>query len=219
MNREEVLAKIEEIGIFPGIRVKSADHAVYSAQMLWGGGIPIAEITMTVPDGIEVIRTLADAFPEMVVGAGTVLDAETAQRCLDAGARFITSTGLVHSVVETTLRANIVCIPGALTPTEVIACSTAGADFVKIFPVAALGGEVYIRSLKIPLPQVKLIAAGGVNQKNAGNFIRAGASSLGVGMELLPRDAILRRQNHRIHELARRFLSAVHEARITPLGT
>jgi 2-dehydro-3-deoxyphosphogluconate aldolase/(4S)-4-hydroxy-2-oxoglutarate aldolase len=216
MTRDEVAAKIEEIGIFPGIRVQSGDHALYCAEILWGAGIPVAEVTMTVPGGIEVIRTLANAFSDMVVGAGTVLDVETAQRCIEAGARFITSTGLVHSVVETTLRANIVSIPGALTPTEVIACAKAGADYVKIFPVAAVGGHLYVRSLKLPLPQVRLIAAGGVNHKNAADFIRAGASSLGVGMELIPRDAVLRRQNHRIHELARRFLALVHEARTTP---
>lgn len=218
MTREEVAAKIEEIGIFPGIRVNSADHALYCAEILWGAGIPVAEITMTVPDGIEVIRTLANAFPEMAVGAGTVLDVETAQRCLDAGARFITSTGLVYPVIEATLQANTVSIPGALTPTEVIACFKAGADYVKIFPVAAVGSHLYIRSLRLPLPHVRLIAAGGITHQNAADFIRAGASSLGVGMELLPRDAILRRQNHRIHELARRFLALVHEARIDALG-
>jgi 2-dehydro-3-deoxyphosphogluconate aldolase / (4S)-4-hydroxy-2-oxoglutarate aldolase len=218
MNRDEVSAKIQEIGIFPGIRVNSADHALYCAEILWGAGIPVAEITMTVPGGVEVIRTLAHAFPDMAVGAGTVLDIETAHRCIDAGARFITSTGLVHTVVDATLKADTVCIPGALTPTEVIGCWKAGADFVKIFPVAAVGSDLYIRSLKLPLPQVRLIAAGGVRHQNAGAFIRAGASSLGVGMELLPRDAILNRQNHRLHELARRFLSVVNEARTPRSG-
>ena len=213
MTREEVAAKIEEIGIFPGIRVNSGDHALFCAENLWGAGIPVAEITMTVPGGVDVIRTVAQGFPEMVVGAGTVLDAETARRCLDAGARFITSTGVVPTVIEETLKANVVCIPGALTPTEVIACWKAGADFVKIFPAAALGGDLYVRSLKLPLPQVKIIAAGGVNMKNAVDFIRAGASSLGLGMELLPQEAIMRRQSHRIHELARRFLGYVREAR------
>ncbi len=213
MTRDEAAAKIEEIGIFPGIRVRSADHAMFCAQTLWGAGIPVVEITMTIPGAIEVIRTLANTFPDMVVGAGTVLDSETAQKCLDAGARFITSTGLVHPVIEIALRSGTVCIPGALTPTEVIACSKAGADYVKIFPVAAVGSHLYIRSLKLPLHDVKLIAAGGVSLKNAADFIRAGASSLGVGMELLPKDAILQRQSHRIHELARRFLALVHDSR------
>jgi 2-dehydro-3-deoxyphosphogluconate aldolase/(4S)-4-hydroxy-2-oxoglutarate aldolase len=213
MKKELVKARIQEIGIFPGIRVHSAKQALYSAETLYAAGIPIAEITMTVPGGVEVIRELALKFPDMVVGAGTVLDVETAKQCLDAGARFITSTGLVADVMETTLKASVVAIPGALTPTEVIACWKRGADFVKIFPVASVGGDLYIRSLKLPLPQINLIAAGGVNPQNAIDFILAGSTALGVGTELLPKDAILKRQDHRIHELARRFLGYVSEGR------
>lgn len=216
MDRKDVRARIEEIGIFPGIRVKSADQALYAAETLFHAGIPVAEITMTVPSAVGVIRKLAQSFPDLVVGAGTVLDKDTAERCLDAGARFLTSTGLVVEVIEAALGRNVVAIPGALTPTEVIAAWKAGADLVKIFPAAPVGGELYIRSLKVPLPQVKLIAAGGVNQQNATNFIVAGASALGVGVELLPRDAVQRRQDHRIHELARRFLGFVRDAR-TPV--
>jgi 2-dehydro-3-deoxyphosphogluconate aldolase/(4S)-4-hydroxy-2-oxoglutarate aldolase len=215
MERNAVRTGIENTGIFPGIRVKTAEQALYAAETLYHAGIPVAEITMTVPDAIGVIRKLAESFPEMIVGAGTVLDKESAQRCLDAGARFLTSTGLVAEVVEAALSRNVVVIPGALTPTEVIAAWKAGADFVKIYPAAPVGGDMYIRSLKVPLPQVKLIAAGGVNQQNATKFIAAGASALGVGVELLPRDAIQRRQDHRIHELARRFLGYVAEARVT----
>ena len=175
MRREEVRTRIEEIGIFPGIRVKSADQAIYAAETLYQAGIPVAEITMTVPGAIGVIRKLAESFPDMVVGAGTVLDRQTAERCLEAGARFLTSTGLVPEVVEAALEANAVAIPGALTPTEVIAAWKVGADFVKIFPTAPVGGDNYIRSLKLPLPQVKLIAAGGVNQQTATGYIMAGA--------------------------------------------
>ena len=215
MDKEAVRARIEEIGIFPGIRVKTAEQALYAAETLYHAGIPVAEITMTVPDAIEVIRKLAQSFPEMIVGAGTVLDKDTAERCLDAGATFLTSTGLVPEVIESALKRNIVAIPGALTPTEVIAAWKSGADFVKLYPSAPVGGDMYIRSLKVPLPQVKLIAAGGVNQQNATKFIIAGASSIGVGVELLPRDAVQRRQDHRIHELARRFLGFVAEARVT----
>jgi 2-dehydro-3-deoxyphosphogluconate aldolase/(4S)-4-hydroxy-2-oxoglutarate aldolase len=215
MERNAVRTRIEEIGIFPGIRVKAADQALYAAETLYHAGIPVAEITMTVPDAIEVIRKLAQSFPEMIVGAGTVLDKDTAERCLDAGATFLTSTGLVPEVIESALKRNIVAIPGALTPTEVIAAWKSGADFVKLYPSAPVGGDMYIRSLKVPLPQVKLIAAGGVNQQNATKFIIAGASSIGVGVELLPRDAVQRRQDHRIHELARRFLGFVAEARVT----
>ena len=213
MTREEVKASIEEIGIFPGIRVNSADQALYAAKTLYSAGIPIAEITMTVPGAIDVIGELAQKLPDMVVGAGTVLDKETAERCLDAGARFLTSTGLVLEVLGSAHRRGVVAIPGALTPTEVIAAWKAGADYVKIYPAAALGGDLYIRSLKLPLPQVSLIAAGGVNQQTAAGFILAGATALGVGSELLPKEAIRRHQEHRIHELARRFLGFVKAAR------
>ncbi len=213
MKREMVSALIEEIGIFPGIRVKTGDNALYAAETLYHAGIPVAEITMTVPGGIEVIAKLAKAFPNMVVGAGTVLDRQTAERCLDAGARFLTSTGLVPEVVECALNGGVVAIPGALTPTEVIAAMKMGADFVKIFPVGPVGGGLYIRSLKLPLPEVKLIAAGGVDQQTATSFIVAGASALGVGSELIPRDAVEKHQDHRIHELARRFLSFVKNGR------
>lgn len=213
MTREEARDLIVQIGVFPGIRVNSADQALYCAEILFDSGIPVAEITMTVPNAIEIIRQIAQKLPKMVVGGGTVLESDTARRCLDAGARFITSTGLVPEVVATTLKASVVAIPGALTPTEVIASWKAGGDFVKIFPAASLGGDLYIRSLKLPLPQIPLIAAGGVNQQTAEGYIRAGASALGVGMELLPRDAVDKRQNQRIQELARRFLGFVRSGR------
>jgi 2-dehydro-3-deoxyphosphogluconate aldolase/(4S)-4-hydroxy-2-oxoglutarate aldolase len=213
MTREEARTRIEEIGLFPGIRVNSADQALYCAEILYASGIPIAEIPMTVPDAVEIIRRIAHELPNMVVGGGTVLDSENASRCIDAGARFITSTGLVPEVVATTLKANVVAIPGALTPTEIIASWKDGGDYVKIFPAASLGGDLYIRSLKLPLPQIPLIAAGGVSQQNAESFIRAGASALGVGMELVPRDAVAKRQDHRIRELARRFLGLVQKGR------
>lgn len=213
MTREEAKALIEQVGVFPGIRVNSADQALYCAEVLFHSGIPVAEITMTVPNAIEIIRQISQRLPGMVVGAGTVLDSDTAGRCLDAGARFITSTGLVPEVIATTLKANSVAIPGALTPTEVIASWKAGGDFVKVFPAASMGGELYIRSLKLPLPQIPLIAAGGVNQQTAEGYIRAGVSALGVGMELLPTDALIKRQDHRIRELARRFLGFVRRGR------
>jgi 2-dehydro-3-deoxyphosphogluconate aldolase/(4S)-4-hydroxy-2-oxoglutarate aldolase len=213
MKKEEVKARLREVGIFPGIRVPSADSALYAAETLYAAGIPVAEITTTVPGCVDVISKLAHRFPDMAVGAGTVLDSETAQRCLDAGARFITSTGIVAEVIETTLRANVVSIPGALTPSEAISCWKSGADFVKIFPVAALGGDLYVRSLRLPLPQIDLIATGGVNPGNASAFIRAGSTAIGLSAELLPRDAVLKKQGHRIHELARRFLALVKDGR------
>jgi 2-dehydro-3-deoxyphosphogluconate aldolase/(4S)-4-hydroxy-2-oxoglutarate aldolase len=161
-----------------------------------------------------VIAQLTQNYPNFVVGAGTVLDTETAQRCLDAGARFITSPGLVPDVLEFTLKNDVAAIPGALTPSEVIAAWKAGADFVKIYPCAQVGGDQYIRALKVPLPQIKLIASGGVNQLTAANFIFAGAASLGIGSELMPRQALKMRKDQWIHELARRFLEAVRSARI-----
>jgi len=216
MTRDEVRKRIEEIGIFPGLRLRSADQALYAAETLYQAGIPVAEVTMTIPGAVSVIRKLVQSFPDMVVGAGTVLDRETAERCLEAGARFLTSTGLVTEVVEAARSAEVVAIPGALTPTEVIAAWKAGADFVKIFPAAPVGGDRYIKSLKLPLPQVRFIAAGGVNQQTATAYILAGASAIGVGEDLLPRDAVARRQDHRIHELARRFLNFVKDGR-TPV--
>ena len=213
MTREEVKSRIDEIGIFPGIRVHFAREALYAAETLYAAGIPVAEVTMTVPDGVDVIRTIAKRMPDMVIGAGTVLDQETTKQCIDAGARFVTSTGIVAEVLEATLNAGVVAIPGALTPSEVIACWKAGADFVKIFPAAALGGDLYVRSLKLPLPQIPLIVAGGINQANAADFIRAGAVAIGLGTELLPKEALLKQQDHRIHELARRFLALVKEGR------
>lgn len=213
MTRDEAKARIEEIGIIPGIRVTSAADALYAAETVYAAGISTAEITMTTPGAIGVIKQLAQRFPDMIVGAGTVLDVETGRRCVDAGARFLTSTGLVPEVAALALKSNLLAIPGALTPTEVIAAWKAGADFVKIFPAAPMGGDNYIRSLKLPLPQILLIAAGGVNQQTATGFIAAGASAIGVGSELLPKDAVRRRQDERIHELARRFMAFVAEAR------
>ena len=214
MNREEVRARIEDIGIMPGIRVASAELALFAAETVYEAGIPVAEITMTVPNAVEVIAQLTQNYPNFVVGAGTVLDMETARRCVDAGARFITSPGLVPDVLEFTLKNDVAAIPGALTPSEAIASWKGGADFVKIYPCAQVGGDQYIRALKVPLPQIKLIASGGVNQLTAANFIFAGAASLGIGSELMPRQALKMRKDQWIHELARRFLEAVRSARI-----
>ena len=213
MNRAHVRARIEEIGIIPGVRVHSAEHARYAVEALNRSGIPIAEITMTVPQALELIADLMGRLPEVIVGAGTVLDLETAQRSFDAGAQFLTSTGFVPEVVEFARKKGLLVIPGALTPSEVIHAWKAGADFVKIFPCAPLGGDSYIRALKAPFPQIPLVAAGGVNQQTASNYILAGASALGVGSELIPKEALEHKQEERVHELARRFLTRIREAR------
>lgn len=198
----------------PSVRVREAELALFAAETVYEAGIPVVEITMTVPNAIEVIAQLSQNYPGFVVGAGTVLDAQTAERCIGAGAQFITSPGLVPEVLEYTLGHHAVAIPGALTPSEVIAAWKAGADFVKIFPCAQVGGDQYIRALKVPLPQIPLIASGGVNQLTAANFIFAGASSIGIGSELMPRKALSTRQDQWIRELARRYLEAVRSARI-----
>jgi 2-dehydro-3-deoxyphosphogluconate aldolase / (4S)-4-hydroxy-2-oxoglutarate aldolase len=213
MNKVEVRSRIEEIGIVPAVRVTTAEHARFAVEAVNRAGIPIAEVTLTVPDAIGLISRLAKDLPEMVVGAGTVLDTETAQRCLDAGAKFLTSPGLVMEVVEFAVKNDVVVFPGALTPSEVITAWKAGADFVKIFPCAQVGGPSYLRALKVPLPQVKLIASGGVNQTTAANFIRAGATALGIGGDLIPPEALRRRQEDQIQELARRFLKMVTATR------
>jgi 2-dehydro-3-deoxyphosphogluconate aldolase/(4S)-4-hydroxy-2-oxoglutarate aldolase len=213
MNREQVRARIQEIGIIPGIRVSSPEDALFAAEAVASGGIPIVELTMTVPGAIEVIAHLVRNAPELIVGAGTVWDTEMARRCLDAGAMFLTSTGLDIQTVEFAARENVVVFPGALTPSEVMMASKAGADFVKIFPCSQLGGAPYIKALKAPFPQVRLIASGGVNQQNAADFFVAGATAVGVGAHLIPKKAIELRQPHRIHELAVRLVNIVKNAR------
>ncbi len=213
MTRAEVRARIEEIGILPAIRVSAPERARFAVEAVYRAGIPIAEVTMTVPKACDVIAQMSKIIPDMVIGAGTVLDTETARRCLDAGARFLTSPGLVPGVVEFALKNDVVVLPGAMTPSEVIAAWKAGSDFVKIFPCDALGGFHYIHTLKVPLPQVKLIASGGVNQQTAFDFILAGASALGIGGQLIPEEALSKRKEAQIHELARRFLIMVRDAR------
>jgi 2-dehydro-3-deoxyphosphogluconate aldolase/(4S)-4-hydroxy-2-oxoglutarate aldolase len=213
MKREEVRARLEEIDIIPLVRVSSAEEARFAAEAVASGGIPIAEITMTMPGAHEVISHLVRSAPEIIVGAGSVIDIEMARLCVDKGAKFLTSEGFDPEVVEFAVKEGVVVFPGALTPTEVIAAWKAASDFVKVFPCAQLGGDSYIRALKAALPQVPLIAAGGVNQLTARNFILAGASALGVGGELIPKDAIQQRRPEWIRELAQRFLGYVKTAR------
>jgi 2-dehydro-3-deoxyphosphogluconate aldolase / (4S)-4-hydroxy-2-oxoglutarate aldolase len=212
-NREEVCARIKEIGILPAIRVPSAPDALFAAGEMFQWGIPVVELTMTVPGAIGVIGELARTTPGLIVGAGTVVDLETARVCLDAGAAFVTSPGLDPKIVEFTARHNVANIPGALTPTEVMMARDAGADLVKIFPCAAVGGPAYIKSLRAPFPHVPFIASGGVDQVTASQFIRAGAVALGIRGELIPPDAVQRRDRNWIHELAVRFLGIVKRTR------
>lgn len=213
MDSNQVRKRIGDIGIVPCARVKVADHARFAAETLYASGIPVLEIPLTLPQAPEVIGELVKRHPDLIVGAGTVLDREAAQRSIDAGATFITSPGFIPEVVACAKNADVVSIPGALTPSEIIAAWSAGGDFVKIFPAEAEGGPGYVRAIKVPLPQIPLIVTGGVNQLTAFDYILAGALAIGVGGELLPRDALAQRQGDRIHELARRFLIMVKEAR------
>ena len=213
MNREEVRARIAEVGIVSAIRASSPEDALFAAQAVASGGIPIVELTMTVPGAIEVIAHMVRKGPELIVGAGTVWDVETARRCLDAGAKFLTTTGLDLKTVEFADQQKVVIFPGALTPTEVMMAWKAGVDFVKVFPCSQMGGAPYIKALKTPFPQVPMIASGGVNQLNVAEFFLAGATAVGVGAHLVPRKAVELRQPHRIHELAIRLVNTVEEVR------
>ena len=213
MKRSEVRATTERIGILPSVRVNARDLASSAAETVYASGIPIVEITMTTPGALEVINDLANRHADLAVGAGTVLDEETARRCIEAGAKFLTNPGFVPEVVALAKRMDVVVLPGALTPTEVIAAWKAGSDFVRIFPTGHVGGVQYVRALKVPLPHIPLIATGGVNQLTAFDFIQAGASATGLGGEILPREALHFRQSDRIHELANRFLGLVRDAR------
>ncbi len=211
MNRETVRNRIEQIGIIPAIRTSSSEDALFAVEAVAESGIPIAEVTMTVPDALDVIRQLVRKNHELVVGAGTVVDVEMAQRCLDAGAAFLTSPGLDLQVAEFAVKHEVVSFPGALTPSEVMAAWKVGSDFVKVFPCSLLGGPSYIRALRSPFPHARLIAAGGVNQQNTADFILAGAVAVGVGRELISPEAIRRRQLDWIRELAHRFLQIVKD--------
>jgi len=213
MTRAEVHARIKEAGIIPAIRLASMEDARFAAESVYRAGLPIAEIPMTVPGALELISALVRDFPDFIVGAGTVLDADTARRAVDAGSRFLTSTGMDMGVIEAAVAAGILVLPGALTPTEIIAAWKAGADLVKVFPCAPLGGDSYIRALKVALPQIGLVAGGGVQQHTAGNYISAGASAVGVGKELITHEAIRLRKTEWIQELAHRFMAAVKNAR------
>ncbi len=212
-KKDEVCARIKEIAIIPAVRVSSGDDAHFAAEAVTHGGIPIVEITMTVPGAMELISHLCHSKAHLIVGAGTVLDTETARKCIDAGACFITAPSFNPAVVEFVAKQDIPVLPGALTPTEVVTAWSAGADFIKVFPCAPVGGDKYIKALHTALPLIPLIAAGGVNQQTAASFILSGAIAIGVGQELIPTEAIEKRQSARIKELARRFAKLVKDAR------
>jgi 2-dehydro-3-deoxyphosphogluconate aldolase / (4S)-4-hydroxy-2-oxoglutarate aldolase len=213
VTKEEICRQIREVGLIPSIRVESAEAAIFAAENVLAGGIPIVEIAATIPSSDKVIHDLAHRFPSLIVGGEVVAGLEEARRQLDAGAMFLTAPGFDPWITGYCAEHEVVVLPGALTPTEVWLAHKAGADFVKVFPCSELGGEKYIRALKAPLPHVPLVAAGGVTQSTAAHFISAGAVALGVGEDLIPRQAVRFKEGAWIRELASRFLTFVRQAR------
>ena len=213
MNKHTARAHIEEVGIIPALRTSSLEGARFAADALVQSGIPILEITATAAGSIDVIAELSRAFPKLVLGAGTVLDVDTARQCVAAGARFLASQVIDPEVIHFAATQDVLVLPGAMTPTEVLTATRLGADLVRIFPCGQLGGGSYIRALKVPFPRVHLVASGGVNQHTAADFIHAGATAISVGTELIPRRAVEQREVTWITELARRFVTIVSAAR------
>jgi 2-dehydro-3-deoxyphosphogluconate aldolase / (4S)-4-hydroxy-2-oxoglutarate aldolase len=218
LTREEIDARIERIGIIPTLRLDSATDILFVADALREAGVPVVEISLEAPGAVDAIAHVTRNAPEIIVGAGNLFSTDAARRCIDAGAKFLTSDIFVPEVVELAAGEKITVIPGALTPAEIMTAWSAGADFVKITPCDALGGHKYLRTLKAALPSVRLVAAGGVNQLTALSFIKAEAAALSVGDELIPREAIWLRQTSRIQEMARRFRNAVVAGRISEVA-
>ncbi|HEY1254230.1 MAG TPA: bifunctional 2-keto-4-hydroxyglutarate aldolase/2-keto-3-deoxy-6-phosphogluconate aldolase [Terracidiphilus sp.] len=214
MKKTDVLKRINETGLLPVLRASSAVEALALAQAIEAGGISALEVTMTVPHAIDVIQSLANQTGDRIlIGAGTVLDPETARACILAGAQFIVSPSLNLKTIEICHRYSIVVIPGALTPTEVVAAWEAGADVVKVFPCSAMGGAKYLKALKAPFPQIEVIPTGGVSLFNAAEFLAAGAFALGVGADLVNLEAIANGTPEVITQNARQYVEIVRAAR------
>jgi 2-dehydro-3-deoxyphosphogluconate aldolase/(4S)-4-hydroxy-2-oxoglutarate aldolase len=213
-SRSAVLATLREVGIIPVIRAESADVALAVVETLVEAGLAVAEVTMTVPGAIDVITTAKKRFADKVlVGAGTVTDAETARRAMDAGAEFIVSPCLVSEVIDAARRAEVAVLPGALTPTEIFDAFQQGADMVKVFPAQNVGGAAYLRALRGPFPQIPLVPTGGVTLGNIREMFEAGAAAVGVGSELISKNALAGRDYDAIGALATQFLAAVQKVR------
>jgi len=211
---EEVVRKIGEIGVIPVVRASTVDEANRAVEAICAGGIPVVEITMTVPNAISVIRELVQRHGgDVLIGAGTVTNAEQAESCVRAGAQFLVSPGLALSVLSVARVHNRLAIPGALTPTELMNAQEQGAGLVKIFPCGNVGGPKYLKSLKAPFPHAQLIPTGGVNLANAGEFIAAGAYALGVGADLVDAAALREGNLEKIATVAKELVQAVAAAR------
>lgn len=210
----DVMTRIREIGIIPVVRASSSAEALAVVEAIREGGIPMLEITMTVPGAVGVISELTQRLgDDALIGAGTVLDADAAKQCVDAGAKFIVSPALDVPTIEACRRMNVPVFPGALTPTEILTAWKAGANAVKVFPANAVGGASYLRSVKAPLPQVELIPTGGVNLKTVAEFVAAGALALGVGADLVDVAALRRGEAAAITRKAKEYVAAVGAAR------
>ena len=213
-TQEGALAVLRAIGIVPVIRAESEDAALAVVEALAEAGLDVAEITMTVPNAIEVIAAVTKRFgARVLVGAGRVTNAEEADSAADAGAAFIVSPCLVPEVIDAARRADVAVIPGALTPTEINDAFRRGADMVKVFPVQNVGGAAYLRALRGPFPDIPLVPTGGVTLDNLRELFDAGAAAVGVGGELVSREALARRDYAAIGTMAGRFLDAVRSAR------
>ena len=215
-DKLEVIQTIRDIGVIPVVRATTADEAMRAIDAIREGGIPVLEITMTVPGAVKLIEEVAKRYGDAaLVGAGTVLDPETATACIESGAKFVVSPALNLETIACCRKLDVAVMPGALTPTEVVQAWNAGADFVKVFPAGAVGGPSYLKSLKAPLPQIELVPTGGVSLKTAADFIRAGAAALGVGADLVDIKAIREGQSALITERAKQFIEIVREARVS----
>jgi 2-dehydro-3-deoxyphosphogluconate aldolase/(4S)-4-hydroxy-2-oxoglutarate aldolase len=214
MTSKEILAFITEVGIVPIVRTSSAEGAIQAVEAIYNGGVRAAEITMTVPGAIHALEKLADRFGgKLILGAGTVLDPETARACMLAGAEFFVTPSLRLSTIEMAKRYSKVICPGALTPTEVLTAWEAGADMVKIFPCGNVGGPKYIKALKGPFPQIAMIPTGGVNLETTGDFLKAGACAVAVGSELVDAKTVKEGRFDIIENRARQYLAAIVQAR------
>jgi 2-dehydro-3-deoxyphosphogluconate aldolase/(4S)-4-hydroxy-2-oxoglutarate aldolase len=214
MTIEEVIRRIEEVGIVPVVRAASVAEATRAVEAICAGGIPVIEITMTVPNAIAVIREVSQQHGgKVLIGAGTVTSSQQAEQCLRAGAEFLVSPGLATSVLSTARASEKLAIPGALTPTELMSALDQGAQLVKIFPCGNVGGPKYLRSLKAPFPDARLIPTGGVNAANAGDFFAAGAFALGVGADLVDATALRNGNLEKIVAGAQELVHAVVTAR------
>lgn len=213
MDKKRVLKEIEDSGLLPVLRADSSEQAVAIADAIVAGGISVLEVTMTVPGAIDVIRTLVKQSKGLLIGAGTVLDPETARACMLAGAQFIVSPTLNLNTIALCLRYGVAVIPGALTPTEVLTAWEAGADIVKVFPCSAVGGAKYLKALHGPMPQLKLIPTGGVSLATAEEFLRSGALALGVGSDLVDTKAVAQGKPEIITETAAKYMAIVKKVR------